>query len=154
MIPTPDPSVIRGVTPLTHAFVVTDSDVVFQRVVAEPPDAATPVRLGISRNVLTTRLDTLVDGGVLERRPYDDAGRRFDYVLTDKGRSLWPVMTAIRQWDDEWILGEGNEPALLEHRDHGHLTAAQMTCDVCGEALDARAVRAVPSPGGGRIALR
>jgi len=111
-------------------------------------------RLGISRNVLTTRLDTLVDAGVLERRPYDDAGRRFDYVLTDKGRALWPVMTALRQWGDEWILGEGNEPVLLEHRDHGHLTTAQMTCDVCGEVLDARAVRAVPGPGDGRIAPR
>ncbi len=58
-------------------------------------------RLGISRNVLTTRLDTLVDAGLLERRPYDDARGRYDYLLTDKGRALWPVMTALRQWGDE-----------------------------------------------------
>ena len=104
-------------------------------------------RLGISRNVLTNRLDTLVGAGILERRPYDEARGRHDYVLTDKGRALWPVLTAIRQWGDEWILGEGNEPILLEHRDHGHRTTARMTCDVCGEELDARSVRAVAGPG-------
>ncbi len=85
--------------------------------------------------------------GVLERRPCDSARGRYDYVLTDKGRALWPVMTALRQWGDEWILGAGNEPVLLEHRDHGHLTTARMTCDVCGEEPDARSVRAVPGPG-------
>lgn len=107
-------------------------------------------RLGISRNILTERLNTLVGAGVLERRPYDAGRGRFDYVLTDKGRALWPVMTALRQWGDEWILGKGNEPVLLEHKGHGHLTTAVMTCDVCGEVLDARSVRAVPGPGDGR----
>ena len=104
-------------------------------------------RLGISRNVLANRLDTLVDAGVLERRSYDEARGRYDYLLTDKGRALWPVMIALRQWGDEWIYGAGNEPLLLEHRDHGHTTTAQMTCDVCGEKLDARSVRAVAGPG-------
>ena len=104
-------------------------------------------RLGIARNVLTNRLETLIDAGVLERHAYDEARERYDYVLTDKGRALWPVMTAIRQWGDEWILGSGHEPVLLEHRSCGHNTTAQMTCDVCGEALDARSVRAVPGPG-------
>jgi DNA-binding HxlR family transcriptional regulator len=106
-------------------------------------------RLGISRNVLANRLDTLVDAGVLERRPYDEARSRYDYVLTDKGRALWPVLVSLRQWGDEWILGPGNEPLLLEHRDHGHTTTAQLTCDVCGERLDARSVRAVDGPGAG-----
>lgn len=104
-------------------------------------------RLGISRNVLTSRLDTLVEADVLERRPYDEGRGRYDYVLTPKGRSLWPVMVALRQWGDEWILGEGNEPLLLEHRGHDHLTTAQLSCDACGEVLDIRSVRAVVGPG-------
>ena len=104
-------------------------------------------RLGISRNVLTNRLDTLVATGVLERRPYDEARGRYDYLLTDKGRALWPVMTALRQWGDQWIYGPGNEPLLLEHRSCGCTTTAQMTCDTCGETLDARSVRAIPGPG-------
>src|SRR4051794_41549318 len=104
-------------------------------------------RLGISRNVLTNRLDTLVTTGVLERRPYDEARGRYDYVLTDKGRALWPVMTALRQWGDEWIYGPGNEPLLIEHGNCGSTTTALMVCDTCGETLDARSVRAKPGPG-------
>jgi DNA-binding HxlR family transcriptional regulator len=105
-------------------------------------------RLGIARNVLTTRLDTLVEAGVLVRVPYEEAPRaRYDYRLTDKGRALWPVLTMLRQWGDEWMSGTGNEPVLLEHRDCGHTTTAHLSCDHCGDALSARSVRAVPGPG-------
>jgi len=104
-------------------------------------------RLGISRNVLAARLDKLVAAGVLERRPYDSGRGRYDYVLTDKGRALWPVMTTLRQWGDEWIVGRGNEPIQLEHRGCGHTTTAHLVCDACGEVLEARSVRAVPGPG-------
>lgn len=107
-------------------------------------------RLGIARNVLTNRLDTLVEAGVLERRAYDEARGRYDYVLTDKGRALWPVMTALRQWGDEWVLGEGAAPVLVEHHaadGSWHRTTAVMTCDDCGETLDVRSVRAVAGPG-------
>ena len=104
-------------------------------------------RLGIARNVLTSRLDTLVSAGILERRAYDDGRHRYDYVLTEKGRSLWPVLTTIREWGDEWVLGAGNEPVLLEHRACGQLTHTRLVCECCGEPLDARSVRAVAGPG-------
>jgi DNA-binding HxlR family transcriptional regulator len=104
-------------------------------------------RLGISRNVLTDRLDKLVDAEILERRPYDTGRGRYDYVLTERGRALWPVLTALRQWGDEWLLGEGNEPIVLRHVTCGHLTHAVATCRECGEALDAQTVRAEPGPG-------
>ena len=104
-------------------------------------------RLGIARNVLASRLDTLVEHGVLERRPYDEARGRYDYLLTDKGRALWPVMTALRQWGDEWIYEPGHEPLVIEHRACGHITTAEMRCDHCGEQLDAKTVRALPGPG-------
>lgn len=102
-------------------------------------------RLGIARNVLTTRLDTLVGAEIFERRPYDEGRGRFDYLLTDKGRALWPVITAMRQWGDEWIFGPGNEPLHIEHRDCGHRTTAVMTCSHCQQRLDSRSVRAVPT---------
>lgn len=110
-------------------------------------------RLGISRNVLTTRLDTLVAAGVLERRPYDEGRGRYDYLLTEKGRALWPVLTALRQWGDEWIYGPGNEPLQIEHRSCGGTTTALMTCSCCGEVLDARSVRALPGPGADGAAI-
>lgn len=104
-------------------------------------------RLGIARNVLTSRLDTLVDAGILERRAYDEGRGRYDYVLTDKGHALWPVLTALRQWGDEWVFGEGNEPVVLEHTACSHQASAVMVCGHCRELLDARAVRAIPGPG-------
>lgn len=104
-------------------------------------------RLGIARNVLTARLDTLVDAGVLTRVPYDEPRGRYDYRLTEKGRALFPVMTALRQWGDEWILGAGNEPIVVEHTTCGATTHGVLTCDHCHEELTPRTVRARPGPG-------
>ena len=104
-------------------------------------------RLGIARNVLATRLDTLVEHGIFERRSYDEARGRYDYKLTDKGKALWPVLVAIRQWGDEWIVGAGNEPVRMIHKGCDHDTKAVLICDHCGEPLDHRAVRVAPGPG-------
>jgi DNA-binding HxlR family transcriptional regulator len=110
-------------------------------------------RLGIARNILTNRLETLVDAGVVERRVYDEARQRADYVLTAKGRALWPVIVTLRQWGDEWILGKGNEPIELVHKACGERTQGQLVCDHCREPMGARDVRAVAGPGLGDPAL-
>ena len=104
-------------------------------------------RLGIARNILTTRLDTLVDHGVMERRTYDEARGRHDYVLTAKGKALWPVLVTIRQWGDEWVVGKGNEPVRMEHATCGARSHASLTCDHCGERINRRDVRVVAGPG-------
>jgi DNA-binding HxlR family transcriptional regulator len=104
-------------------------------------------RLGIARNILTTRLDTLVDSGVLERRSYDEARSRYDYVLTEKGRALWPVLTTIRQWGDDWVVEPGLEPVRMVHTGCGAHTRAELACEHCGEWLTLAEVRAVPGPG-------
>ena len=104
-------------------------------------------RLGIARNVLATRLDTLVDHGVLERRCYDEARGRNDYVLTEKGKALWPVLVTIRQWGDEWVVGKRNSVLRMVHKDCGKQTTAALTCDRCGEDLQRTHVRMVPGPG-------
>jgi DNA-binding HxlR family transcriptional regulator len=58
--------------------------------------------LDIPRATLSARLDTLVEHGVMERRPYQSSPERHDYVLTDKGRDLRRVMVSLLQWGDEW----------------------------------------------------
>jgi len=103
-------------------------------------------RLGISRNILTDRLEHLVGRGVLTKVPYQDHPVRYDYRLTDKGRDLWLVLTALRQWGDRWEAAEG-PPVVVEHRACGHESTAVPTCSACGERLDARGVRARPGPG-------
>jgi DNA-binding HxlR family transcriptional regulator len=104
-------------------------------------------RLGIARNVLTARLDTLVDNDVLTRVPYDEARGRYDYRLTDKGRALLPVLTAIRQWGDEWILGKEQAPVVVEHTGCGTITHGVLTCAECGDELTTANVRARRGPG-------
>jgi len=103
-------------------------------------------RLEISRNTLADRLAELVDRGVLERHPYQDHPVRHDYLLTEKGRDLWPVMTALRQWGDKWEAPEG-PPVLAVHRSCGHALGAGMFCEHCGERLEYGSQRIVPGPG-------
>jgi DNA-binding HxlR family transcriptional regulator len=103
-------------------------------------------RLGISRNVLNQRLARLVSAGVLVKVPYSEHPPRYDYRLTDKGRDLWPVITAMRQWGDQYAAPDG-PPMELIHKSCGHVSEATMVCSECGEPLRARDVRAVPGPG-------
>jgi len=103
-------------------------------------------RLGISRNVLTQRLEHLVSAGVLERRAYSEHPPRSDYRLTARGRDLWPVINAMRQWGDAHAA-PGGPPLQVVHKACGHVFEARQTCSECGAAVGARDVRAVPGPG-------
>ncbi len=58
--------------------------------------------LDIPRATLATRLDSLVEHGVMERRRYQERPERHEYVLTDKGRDLRRVMVSMLQWGDAW----------------------------------------------------
>jgi DNA-binding HxlR family transcriptional regulator len=103
-------------------------------------------RLGISRNILNMRLNHLVDNEILDRVPYQDHPPRSEYRLTEKGRDLWHVITAMRQWGDRWAAPDG-PPLKIRHKDCGRLVQAVPVCSHCGEALEPRSVSAVPGPG-------
>jgi DNA-binding HxlR family transcriptional regulator len=109
-------------------------------------------RLGIARNVLTSRLDGLVEHGVLARVPYSEHPVRYDYRVTEKGRDLWPVLTAMRQWGDRWAAPDG-PPIELRHTGCGEIATVVPTCSHCRAALDARSVTVVPGPGLGNVAI-
>jgi DNA-binding HxlR family transcriptional regulator len=66
-------------------------------------------RLGIARNVLTARLNKLVEHGVLDKVPAQGEEHRNEYRLTAKGEDLYPVLVALLQWGDRWC---GHEPEL------------------------------------------
>jgi DNA-binding HxlR family transcriptional regulator len=103
-------------------------------------------RLGIARNILNQRLTRLVEEGVLDKVAYSDHPPRYDYRLTAKGRDLWPIITAMRQWGDQHAAPDG-PPLKVVHKKCGKLSQAIMTCSACGERLTGRDVRAVPGPG-------
>src|SRR2546421_199090 len=67
-------------------------------------------RLGIASNVLTARLERLVDEGLLERRLYQEHPERFEYVLTEKGRGLGPALMRLMKWGDEHYPSPAGPP--------------------------------------------
>jgi DNA-binding HxlR family transcriptional regulator len=70
-------------------------------------------KLGIARNVLTDRLNRLVDEGILERVRYSERPQRYEYRLTQKGRDLHLALTGLRQWGDKYV---SEKPPILLRR--------------------------------------
>ena len=74
--------------------------------------------LGVSKNILTRRLRTLVEQGILELIPASDGSAYQDYVLTPKGRALFPILVALRQWGEEFSFKPNEDfSKLLDRKD-------------------------------------
>jgi DNA-binding HxlR family transcriptional regulator len=74
--------------------------------------------LGMARNILAARLRALVADGILETAPATDGGPHHEYRLTAKGRDLYWVLVALRQWGDKYQFGAGASPTrLVDRRD-------------------------------------
>ncbi|WFE99261.1 winged helix-turn-helix transcriptional regulator [Micromonospora sp. WMMD964] len=70
--------------------------------------------LGVSRRALTERLGSLVEHGVLERRPYSRHPPRYDYLLTARGEGLLPVLIALQDWGTRHLMGDGEVTASAD----------------------------------------
>ncbi len=90
--------------------------------------------LGIPRATLSARLAALVDTGILERSEYAERPPRHEYILTDKGRSLGPVLVAMLQWGDEWS-GSDEPPVTLIDADTGELIRPLFVDESSGRPL-------------------
>ena len=97
-------------------------------------------RTGAPRDTLAARLRTLVNAGVLERRPYSEHPARFEYHLTDAGRELYPVILTLMRWGDSHLTGETGPPLVLEHQ-CGHRLVAEVVCEACREPVAAGSTR-------------
>jgi len=104
--------------------------------------------LGISRNLLTRRLKSLVGHGIIERRPYRQKPARYEYHLTEAGRDLVPAILALTAWGDRWARPSEGSPILFVHQSCGHSFEPKVSCSVCGETITSATVRAVGGPGG------
>jgi DNA-binding HxlR family transcriptional regulator len=95
------------------------------------------VRLNVSRSVLADRLDLLVSTGVLAKVLYQQAGqrRRHEYVLTEKGEDLVPLLIALRQWGDKHLADAEGPSVLNIHVGCGAAVGLAYVCDA-GHRLD------------------
>ncbi len=103
--------------------------------------------LGAPRAVLTDRLATLVDHGLLRRVPYRAEGerQRHEYRLTQKGLDLYPALVALMEWGDRYVTDDGAAPLELRHRDCGERVHLALVCDAGHTLSGARDVRAAPA---------
>ena len=104
-------------------------------------------RLGITRHLLSERLKKLVRFGVLRRARYQESPARYEYILTQRGLDLYPIVMAIVHWGDTHMVDERGRPLLHEHRKCGKLFDPVMVCSECREPLAAREVVTRPGPG-------
>src|SRR5688572_16030340 len=95
---------------------------------------------GVAPNILSDRLQTLVDHGLLERRDTE-------YVPTRKGLDVNPVLVALMQWGDRWVAGEAGPPRVLVHAVCGHDANPSLRCAHCDEEIETRELRVRPGPG-------
>ena len=103
--------------------------------------------LGVARSVLTARLRKLTDEGILERHRYSEHPPRYEYLLTDKGRSLFGVIAALMQWGDTWAQGSAGPPVVLVHDTCGQVTQPVLTCPHCRGEVRPGNTHSEPGPG-------
>jgi DNA-binding HxlR family transcriptional regulator len=70
--------------------------------------------LKIAPNILTRRLADLAEGGMLERRQYQERPPRFEYVLTEAGIAFQPVLLALAKWGNDFFAPEGHSIVMLD----------------------------------------
>jgi DNA-binding HxlR family transcriptional regulator len=104
-------------------------------------------RLGVASNVLSTRLATLVDEGIVKRRRYSEHPERFEYRLTEKGRDLQPVVLELMRWGDKHMPVAGGPIHTLTHTDCRHTFHPVETCSHCGGEINSRNVIRRTGPG-------
>jgi DNA-binding HxlR family transcriptional regulator len=109
--------------------------------------------LGIAKNILSARLQHLVDHEIFEKVDVGAEGQRFEYRLTDKGEALLPVLTALREWSDEWVFGRGHEPIVFYDRSGKRVPRMKLT-NAEGKTLGRRDLRAQPGPGASKETLQ
>ncbi|GAA1685075.1 winged helix-turn-helix transcriptional regulator [Fodinicola feengrottensis] len=105
--------------------------------------------LGVAKNILTARLRTLVAQGILETAPAADGSAYREYVLTGKGRALFPVIVALRQWGEQHFFEPGEPHSELIDRRRGQPLRALEIRATDGHIVgpDDTFVEKAPSPG-------
>jgi DNA-binding HxlR family transcriptional regulator len=105
-------------------------------------------RLPISNSVLTRRLQALTRDGLLDRRSYQSNPPRFDYLVTPRSRSLWPVLLCIWEWERHWVTDHAERLPGMRHVGCGGDFAPLLTCRSCGETAGEKDVVAQWGPSG------
>ncbi|MDB5931365.1 MAG: transcriptional regulator [Polaromonas sp.] len=103
--------------------------------------------LGIARNVLSVKLTSLVQAGILVQRPLKQDAKRLGYHLTDMGQALLPVLVALVQWGDRWLQTPDSVPVRFIERATGEELAPIRLRNAAGKEVSLRELDWAPGPG-------
>jgi DNA-binding HxlR family transcriptional regulator len=103
--------------------------------------------LGIARNVLSARLERLIEEDILERRAYQENPPRYEYFLTEKGLDLWPALIALLHWGERYSPDPAGPRRLIVHKECGGGVSERGICESCGKVLHARDAKQTLGPG-------
>lgn len=101
--------------------------------------------LGIAKNILSARLNTLVDEGIMERRKSDE-GAHTEYVLTKLGLDLQPVLLSMTHWGDRYRPSTDGDRLIFVERESGKPIRRMGVTSEDGRTLEPRDIRAVAGP--------
>ncbi len=90
---------------------------------------------GIAKNILTDRLNKLVENQIMAREEVGVRGHRQEYILTKRGDALLPILIAMQQWGDEWIYNEHDRPVELIDTRTGEKLAPLAVANESGAAV-------------------
>ncbi|WP_100656190.1 winged helix-turn-helix transcriptional regulator [Alteromonas flava] len=91
--------------------------------------------LGITKHRLTDRLNRLIEEELVFKHLYDENYNRYEYLLTEKGLDLYPVLITLGQWGDKWMQDADGHPLEYIHKACGKVTRPQLSCSCCGEPM-------------------
>ncbi|MCP4332834.1 MAG: winged helix-turn-helix transcriptional regulator, partial [Gammaproteobacteria bacterium] len=103
--------------------------------------------LGIARNILTARLKKLCANKILDRVPVKEGAKRHEYILTNKGKDMMPLLVALTQWGDKWVFGEDNEPVIFLDRENYEPISRIQVFSAKGQTLRPRDIMVKAGPG-------
>lgn len=102
---------------------------------------------GVASNILTDRLEMLVDHGLLRRKLYSEHPESYEYIPMRKGLDLNPVILSLLKWGDEYAAPAAGPPRVAVHTTCGHDAHAELHCGHCGEVLQSTELKVRPGPG-------
>ena len=102
-------------------------------------------RLGVARNILTSRLNRLVDEGILEKRESEESAHN-EYVLTEAGLDLQPMLLAMTHWGDKHRPNPKGDRLVFVERKTGEPVREMRVLSVDGRSLDALEIKGLPGP--------
>ncbi|NIE97038.1 helix-turn-helix transcriptional regulator [Acinetobacter sp. Tr-809] len=93
--------------------------------------------LSVARNILSNRLHKLIDAEILELQGASDGTAYQEYILTDQGKQLFPVIVALRQWGEQHLFGKQEPHSILIEKSTQKPVPLMRLTSSEGDSLDA-----------------